>query len=70
VTLGVLSELETPLNRPYQELVGVPLVVERTQQRLGHLEIPLEERSGIILKGKREPMSLYAPRLPAAALSS
>lgn len=46
------------------------LVAERTRKLLGRTGIPLEERPGIHLKGKREPVSLYAPRSPERAQAS
>jgi adenylate cyclase len=37
------------------------LLAERTRELLGDAPVPLVERPGIELKGKREPVSLYAP---------
>jgi adenylate cyclase len=47
------------------------LIAERTRELLGATEAPLEERPDISLKGKRERVTLYAPRIrvPTAALT-
>jgi adenylate cyclase len=39
------------------------LISERTRELLRDPEVPLEERSQMTLKGKREPVTLYAPRI-------
>jgi class 3 adenylate cyclase len=38
------------------------LIAERTRELLGGTAIPLEQRPGVTLKGKRKPVELYAPR--------
>jgi adenylate cyclase len=48
----------------------VVLIAERTRQLLGASDVSVDERPGISLKGKREAVSLYAPRLPVAASTS
>jgi adenylate cyclase len=37
------------------------LIAGRTRELLRDLDIPLEERPGVTLKGKRDPVDLYAP---------
>jgi adenylate cyclase len=39
------------------------LIAERTRELLRDAHVPLEERSRMTLKGKREPVNLYAPRI-------
>jgi adenylate cyclase len=48
----------------------VVLIAERTRELLGASDVLLDERPGITLKGKREPVNLYAPRFPAVASAS
>jgi len=43
------------------------LIAERTRELLRPSDIQLDQRPEIALKGKREPVNLYAPRLPTAA---
>lgn len=42
------------------------LIAQRTRDLLHRRDVQLDERPGIPLKGKREPVNLYAPRLPTA----
>ena len=41
------------------------LIAERTRELLGTRDLAFDERTGMNLKGKREPVCLYAPRLKA-----
>jgi adenylate cyclase len=44
------------------------LIAERTRELLRDTAVPLEERSQMSLKGKRDPVTLYAPRMTTRPL--
>jgi adenylate cyclase len=43
------------------------LIAERTKELLGGLDLPLRQRSGVTLKGKREAVAIYSPQESAQA---